>query len=254
MGDDPARAPEAPFRFSPMTPVALTDSQIADNVARVRERIAVSSQRAGRAPDSVRLIAVTKTIATEQVFAAFRAGVTDLGENYVQEAMAKIPAVEAELGQPPTWHFIGHLQSNKAKYSVQLFSLIHSVDNYHLAQEIGKQASKRGKTQAVLVEVNLAADSGRAGVPAEAVLDMAARVAAVPGVELQGLMGMAPITGAAEGARPFFRQLRQIWEQIPVANRRILSMGMSGDFEVAVEEGATHVRIGTALFGQRRTG
>jgi pyridoxal phosphate enzyme (YggS family) len=231
------------------------DAQIAGNVVHVRDRIAAAALRAGRSPDLVRLIAVTKTVAPAQIGAALRAGVTDFGESYMQEAMAKIPAVEAESGAlQPTWHFIGHLQSNKAKYSVQHFFLIHSVDNYHLAQEIGKQASKRGKTQAVLVEVNLSGAEQRAGVLIESALDLAAQVAEVPGVALRGLMGIAPQTESAEGARPHFRRLRALWDQLPEANRTVLSMGMSGDFEVAIEEGATHVRIGTALFGQRKTG
>jgi len=230
-----------------------TEAQITDNVARVRERIANAAGRVGRSPDSVRLIVVTKTVEPERVRAALRAGVTDLGESYMQEAIAKIPTVEAGLAQLPQWHFIGHLQSNKAKYSVQHFFLLHSVYNYHLAQEIGKQASKRGKTQAVLVEVNLSGAEQRVGVSIESTLDLAAGVAEIPGVALCGLMGIAPLTASVEGARPHFRRLRALWDQLPEVNRAVLSMGMSGDFEVAVEEGATHVRVGTALFGQRKT-
>jgi pyridoxal phosphate enzyme (YggS family) len=237
-----------------MDSLTLTDSQIATNVEFVHARIVAAARRAGRSPDSVRLVAATKTVSPEQIRAALRAGVTDFGENYVQEAMAKVPVVEVASEQPPTWHFIGHLQSNKAKDSVRLFSVIHSVDNYHLAQEIGKQASKRGKMQTVLVEVNLAGTEGRAGAPAAEAVELAARVTELPGIELRGLMGMAPATKDAEEARPYFRRLRHLWEQMPAVNRKILSMGMSGDFEVAVEEGATHVRIGTALFGQRTTG
>jgi uncharacterized pyridoxal phosphate-containing UPF0001 family protein len=126
------------------------------------------------------------------------------------------------------------------------------VYNYHLAQEIGKQASKRGKTQAVLVEVNLSGAEQRVGVSIDSALDLAAQVAEIPGVRLCGLMGIAPLTESEEEARPHFRRLRTLWDRLPEANREVLSMGMSGDFEVAVEEGATHVRIGTALFGQRK--
>lgn len=226
-------------------------NRIAANVARVRARIADAARRSGRAPTSVRLVAVTKTVDAARVAEAIAAGVQDLGENYVQEARAKIPATAALTSAPICWHLIGHLQSNKAKYSVDLFSLIHSVDNYQLAQELGKHASKRGKILPVLVEVNLARDPERAGIPPSEALSLAEAVATTPGLALQGMMGMAPFGEQAEEARPYFAHLRGLFERLPETNRVILSMGMTGDFEVAIEEGATLVRIGTALFGQR---
>lgn len=225
-------------------------SDIAANVAAVRARIAAATKRAGRPTDSVRLLAVTKMQPAARVAAVVAAGVSDLGENYVQEARDKIPLVPFA----PTWHLVGHLQRNKANISVELFSLIHSVDKYQLAQELGKHASKKGETQNVLVEVNLVGDPTRPGVTSEGALALAEQVAGTPGLNLHGMMGMAPFDPDPELARPYFARLRALWEQLPEVNRQTLSMGMSGDFEVAVEEGATLVRIGTALFGARTKG
>ena len=230
--------------------------EIAENFARVRERISQASFRAGRREAEVCLIAVTKTVEPERVFAAIQAGATHLGENYVQEARAKIPEVNAAVtaahGTLPEWHLIGHLQSNKARYSVGLFSLIQSVDSMILVQEISKQAVKRNEIQSILVEVNLAGDAGRAGVAVGEAHVLAEQIALLPNISLRGLMGIAPATTSPEEARPSFRTLYQLWEQLPTTNRHILSMGMSNDFETAIEEGATHVRIGTALFGARK--
>lgn len=226
-------------------------NDIAENVAAVRARIADAALRAGRRAEDIRLVAVTKRVTPERVAEAVAAGVAEFGENYVQEAREKIPALAILTGQALVWHLIGHLQSNKAKYSVELFSLIHSVDNYQLAQELGKQAVKKGKIQEVLVEVNLAGGENRAGVlPGEA-LKLAEQVATIEGLALQGFMGMAPFGENAEAARPHFNRLRVLWEQLPAESGKVLSMGMSGDFEIAVEEGATLVRVGTALFGPR---
>jgi len=239
-----------------MCQAAEPDDTIAERLAAVRGRIADAARRSGQSESNVRLVAVTKTVAPGRVAEAVAAGITDLGENYVQEARTKIPVVARLVGDGetgvPAWHLIGHLQSNKAKYSVTLFSLIQSVDNYQLAQELAKQAAKKGKTQAVLIEVNLAGVAERAGVlPGEA-LALAEQVARTPNLELRGLMGMAPFGEDPEQARPYFARLRGLFDQLPEVNRRTLSMGMSGDFEVAVEEGATLVRIGTALFGRRQ--
>lgn len=232
---------------------------IAKNVAEVRERIARAASRTGRWPDEVRLVAVTKTIDAARIREAVAAGVTELAENYVQEARTKIPEVNsaaastADSPQPPllTWHFIGHLQSNKARYCIDLFSLVHSVDSLPLAEEMGRQAVKHGKTMPVLIEVNLAGGENRAGSAPDETLALAERIVQVEGVALQGMMGMAPYSGSPEEARPYFKRLRQLWERLPAENRQTLSMGMSGDFEMAIEEGATLVRIGTAIFGER---
>lgn len=224
---------------------------IAANVRHIRERMASAASRAGRPPEEITLIAVTKTHGVDRVRAAIDAGVTDFGENYIQEARAKIPEVESIADNPVNWHFIGHLQSNKAKYCVDLFSIVQTVDNYHLAQELSKYAVKRNKLQSVLIEVNLSGEPQRAGVSPADLLGLIDRMGELPNLSLQGLMGMPPQMSAPEQARPFFRSLYQQWETLPEKNRQILSMGMSGDFEVAIEEGATHVRIGTALFGIR---
>jgi pyridoxal phosphate enzyme (YggS family) len=233
----------------------LLSNQIAENVVRVRERIADAAARAGRLPEEVSLIGVTKMMPPESVLAAVRAGVTTLGENYVQEAREKIPSVqamaEAEQRQVD-WHLIGHLQTNKAKYCPQLFSVVETVDNFSLAQELAKAASKQNKiSQRVLVEVNLSGDPARAGVPPEEAIDFCGEVAQIPGLDLEGLMGIAAYNAEAGESRPVFRRLRSLWETLPDKNRRTLSMGMSGDFEVAIEEGATLIRIGSALFGSR---
>lgn len=210
--------------------------------------------RAGRVPSSVRLVAVTKTVEPARVAEAVAAGATYLGENYVQEARAKIPDVAALLPQEHAldWHFIGRLQSNKAKYSVEMFSLIHSVDRFELAQEIGRQASKRGKKQDILIEVNLTGDPGRAGILLGEALPLAEMASQVPGLRLRGLMGMAAYGDTAGASRPAFRALKTLWDALPEECRYELSMGMSNDFEVGIEEGATLVRVGTALFGARR--
>ncbi len=237
------------------------NASIAENVARVRERIAQAGGRAGRDASEVTLAAVTKTQTAERVVEAVRAGVTVLGENYVQEARVKIPQVAALCQEDSalasvalSWRLIGHLQSNKAKYSVPLFSLTESVDNSKLAKEIAVQALKQHQSDyPVLVEVNLSGDPGRAGVPPEAALvrDFCAELAETPGLSLRGLMGIAPWSNRPDDAQPYFELLRTLWDSLPSANRQILSMGMSNDFEVAIAEGATEVRIGTALFGAR---
>jgi len=228
---------------------------IIENVARVRERIAAAAVRAGRDPAAVTLCAVTKTVEPARVLEVIAAGVQVLGENYVQEARTKIPEVEGETQVPIAWHLIGHLQSNKAKYSVSLFSCIHSVDKEGLIAEIGKQSIKIDKEQEVLIEVNLAGSDARAGVlPAELPV-LVRKVQSTRGVLLRGLMGMAPAGETPEDARPHFRLLRRLFdEELPEECRHTLSMGMSGDFEMAVEEGATLVRLGTALFGARSYG
>lgn len=222
---------------------------------RVHERIASAAIRSGRSPGEIRLLGVTKTTPPGCVLAAIRAGVTCLGENYVQEARGKIPAVNAAAqaeGYAPTWHLIGNLQTNKAKYCPSLFSVVETVDNFALAKELAKAASKEGKSdQSVLVEVNLSGDSARAGISPEETLDFCGKLAWLPGLKLDGLMGIAAYSTDPEEARPGFRRLRSLWEKLPVENRKTLSMGMSGDFEVAIEEGTTLVRIGSAIFGVR---
>ncbi|MBT8366579.1 MAG: YggS family pyridoxal phosphate-dependent enzyme, partial [Deltaproteobacteria bacterium] len=189
----------------------------------------------------------------EVVQEAIQAGVTDLGENYIQEARDKINRLART---PVNWHFIGHLQSNKAKYAVRLFDLIHSVDSLKLARELDKYAQKNDKIQAVLVQVNVAREDSKSGVYVENTLKLLTEVAQLENIAVKGLMTMPPYFNAPEKVRPFFAALRELRdhirsERIPNIAMDELSMGMTGDFEAAIEEGATMVRIGTAIFGER---
>lgn len=223
------------------------NTQIAHNVARVLERIAHACARVNRRPDEILLIAVSKTVEVSRIEQAIEAGVQHFGENYYQEAREKIPQIHA----PVQWHFIGHLQKNKVRGVVPLFEWIHTVDGMELAREIDRRAQLVGKRQRVLIEVNISREPQKYGVLPEETLSLAEQVAQLPNIQLQGLMGMAPIVEHPEQARPYFVQLRRLFEQLPAAYRSHLSMGMSQDFEVAIEEGATMVRVGTAIFGAR---
>ena len=225
---------------------------IADNIMTVRDRIASAAKRAGRDPASVRLVVVTKTIDPERIKEAVDAGATILGENRVQEAKGKIE----KLGTIANWHLIGHLQANKAKYAVRLFDLIHSVDSLELAAEINKQAAKIGKVQNVLVEINIAGEASKAGMAVKKAPALVREIARHSNISIQGLMTIPPFPERPDDSRPYFSVLRELaetisGENIPNAAMKELSMGMSGDFEVAIEEGATMVRVGTLIFGER---
>jgi pyridoxal phosphate enzyme (YggS family) len=220
---------------------------IADNLAVVRERIEKAARLSGRNAEDVTLIVVTKTIDVEKIREAISAGATDLGENYIQEAVVKWQ----EIGPAARWHFIGHLQRNKVKQAVQMFSTIQSVDNLPLALEIGKRATAIGTEVDILVEVNISGEETKYGVPPEDALSFAEKVSAIEGVNLRGFMGMAPFVENPEDARPYFTRLKTLWDKLPEEQRRWLSMGMSHDFEVAILEGSNMVRIGTAVFGPR---
>jgi len=223
-------------------------TSIAENIARVQERIACAAERAGRRPGEIRLVAVTKRVEPARIQEVLDAGIRDLGENYYQEARWKLPLFGPEV----RWHFIGHLQRNKAKYVVGRFTLIQSVDSEALAREIGKRALNMGITQEVLIEVKIDPSSEeKKGVEPEMALEFAGAVAAIPGIRLQGLMGLAPVVANPWEAAPYFQQLRRLFEQLPRAHQQILSMGMTADFEVAIAEGSTMVRVGTAIFGRR---
>jgi pyridoxal phosphate enzyme (YggS family) len=223
---------------------------LAANLASVRERIAAACARANRDPASVTLLAVTKTQPPEVVSEAARLGLICFGENKVQEAKGKIPLCPGRL----TWHMIGHLQSNKCRDAVALFSMIQSVDSLSLAEEVNKRAEQASKTMPVLLEVNIVGEASKFGYkPDQLLLDLK-RLNALPRLEIHGLMTVPPWSPLAERVRPVFRRLCELkteCEQILGAPLPQLSMGMTGDFEVAVEEGATIVRIGTALFGER---
>ena len=227
---------------------------IADNFKTVRNRIVAAAKRAGRDPASVQLVVVTKTIDIERIKEAVAAGATILGENRVQEAKEKIE----KLGSIASWHLIGHLQANKAKYAVKLFDLVHSVDSLELAKEIDKQAAKIGKVQHVLIEVNIAGEASKAGMTVRNAPALVREAAKLGHIAIQGLMTIPPFSENQEDSRPYFCVLRELAESIakehiPNAAMKELSMGMSGDFEVAVEEGATVVRVGMAIFGERVT-
>ncbi len=225
---------------------------IADNMKIIQEKIAAAALRAGRDPAEVRLVAVSKTKPAALVEEAARCGQRLFGENYVQELTAKA----AEVKTCVEWHFIGGLQSNKVKQIAGLVTMIHSVDRLSLAREIDRQWGRLGKVCDVLVQVNIASEATKCGTASEGLLELVAAVAALPHLRVRGLMTMPPFFGDPEGARPDFRELRRLAGVI--ASQGIagvamaeLSMGMSGDFEVAIEEGATLVRVGSALFGER---
>ncbi len=224
-------------------------ADLAGNLARVRERIAVAAARAGREAGEITLVAVTKRQPVETVLAALHAGVTEIGENYVQEALAKRTSPGLSEGALLCWHLIGHLQGNKAKQAVAAFDLIQGVDSLKLAHTLAREAQAVGKTQDILIQVHLGDEVTKTGLAPEAAVDVAAEAAALAGLDVRGLMGIAPGSG---DPRPHFTVLRRLFEALPPANRRVLSIGMTGDFETAIAEGATMVRIGTAIFGPRQ--
>ena len=220
----------------------------------IRQRIRQAAGSCNRDADSVRLVTVSKTIAAEIVKEAIDAGVTILGENYVQEARDKFKAL---VQYPVSWHFIGHLQSNKAKYAVRLFDLIHSVDSLKLARELDKQAGKVDKIQQILVQVNISAEDTKSGISTDEAPRLIAEISQLKNLAVKGLMTMPPYFYQPEKVQPFFADLRELRDQIkgqslPNVFLDELSMGMTGEFEVAIKEGATLVRIGTAIFGERQ--
>lgn len=225
-----------------------------ERLDRIKKRITDAAIRCGRDPESVRLVAVSKTMDADRVAQAIDAGAAILGENYIQEARDKFNAL---YDRPVRWHFIGHLQSNKAKYAVRMFDLIHSVDSFKLAGALDKEARKNDKVQDILVQVNISREETKSGIEETEAVDLVTRVNGLKNVQIKGLMTMPPFFDQPEKARPYFRRLARLRERIissgiPGAGMEELSMGMTGDFEVAIEEGATLVRIGTAIFGARR--
>jgi len=225
-------------------------SQIRENLSKVKERIEKAAQGVGRNPEEINLVAVSKTVESARIKEAIEAGVSILGENYVQEAQKKIE----EIGQSIAWHFIGHLQSNKAKYAVSLFDMIHSLDSIPLAEELNRRVEKEGQTVKVMIEVNLSGETTKFGTEEARAFDIASGVLNLSHLSLVGLMTMPPYFDDPELSRPYYIRLRELKEKmikegIPL---RELSMGMSNDFEVAIEEGATYVRVGTAIFGMRK--
>lgn len=231
--------------------MVVDTSAIAANLARIEQRIAAAAARAGRRAEAVTLVAVAKTFPAAAIRAAWEAGVRHFGENRVQEWEAKLPAL---AGLDATWHLVGHLQSNKARRAARLFHAIDSVDSAALAQKLDGAAAEAGRRLRVLLEVRLAPEATKHGAEPEDAPALAAAVAALPQLELAGLMAVPPLLEDPEAVRPYFARLRELAGRIAAQLGRplpVLSMGMSHDFEVAIEEGATEVRLGTALFGPR---
>jgi pyridoxal phosphate enzyme (YggS family) len=246
-------------------------SAVKENLLRVMERIEKAARKAGRDPNTIKLVAVSKTVEVAQIKEAIEAGVFILGENYVQEAQKKIeeigrpactePASRSLVegrrfgeGRPVSWHFIGHLQSNKAKYAIRLFDMIHSLDSIPLAEELNRKAEQADRVINVMVEVNLSKEATKFGTDEERVLNLAKRIQSLQHLSLEGLMTMPPYFDSPEMSRPYYIALRELKERLAKEGILIkeLSMGMSNDFEIAIEEGATYVRVGTAIFGPRK--
>jgi hypothetical protein len=224
-------------------------SSISENLERVREQIAAAAAKSGRSPQDIRLVAVTKTVGVEAILEAISCGVEVIGENRIQEALAKYPDVEGAV----SWHLVGHLQRNKVKKALEIFDLIHSVDSLRLAQEISKRSQALNRQTDILVQVNTSGEQSKFGLAPDEVVPFLESLAPLPGIRVLGLMTMGVFSPDPEEVRPCFTKLREIFEQakglrVPNVEMRFLSMGMTNDFPVAIQEGANMVRIGTAIF------
>ena len=217
---------------------------VAEQLTRVRERMAAACRRAGRSPDEVTLVGVSKGMPAQAVAEAHAAGLQDVGENRVQEAADKIEALAAQ-GVRPRWHLVGHLQTNKAKTVTGLFAILHSVDSVRLAQALSRRARE---PLPILLEVNVAQEASKFGFTPQEVASALRSIVDLPNLDVRGLMTIAPQTDQPESVRPVFQRLRELRDELGL---RELSMGMTNDFEVAIEEGATMVRVGRAIFGER---
>lgn len=235
----------------------MSDADVRANLLAVRERIAEAARRAGRSEDAVLLVAVSKSVGVERIRAAIAAGVQVLGENRVQEARQKIVAI----GRPPAgprpvaWHLVGHLQTNKVRDAVECFDMIQSVDRLPLAEALAARAARAGRTVDVLVQVNVAEEPQKRGLPPSLLRPALEAMSGLAGLRVRGLMAIPPLPRDPEESRPHYREMRKLLDAARGwalgAEFAELSMGMSGDFEVAIEEGATMVRVGTAVFGPR---
>lgn len=223
-------------------------ANISTNLCVVKNKIDAAARKSGRTGEDVTLVVVTKTRSVEEIREAIAAGAVDIGENYVQEAEDKF----AEIGEEEVkWHLIGHLQRNKVRHAVEVFSVIHSIDSEELAREIGKRSEAIGKLMDVLVEVKVSGEATKFGVDPKDTLSLVDKISSISGIRVCGLMGMAPAVASPEEARPYFSEIKKLWAKLPEEQRLYLSMGMTSDYEVAVEEGSNMVRIGTAIFGPR---
>jgi len=228
------------------------EEEIRGNILRVKERIDRAALRADRNPEEIKLVAVSKSFGLEHIRAAIAAGITVLGENRVQEAQQKIPQIEARA----SWHLVGHLQSNKAKLAAELFDMIHSIDRVSIAEKLNRHLAALSKRMEVLIQIDLVGEETKFGIPEGELEELVQRVGEIENLTLIGLMVLPPFFHNPEDVRPYFQRLRQLLNQL---NRKRmvstelkeLSMGMSHDFEVAIEEGATMIRLGTAIFGPR---
>lgn len=237
-----------------MNETAMVNSeQLAENIAQVRARIAAAAAKVGRDPAEITLVAVSKTKPLELVEMAYTLGVSDFGENRVQEALPKIAHFHP---QGLRWHLIGHLQSNKAGKVVEPFACIHSVDSLHLALTLNRHAEEHGKRLSILLQVNVADEASKEGITFDEAPELARNIVALPALHVEGLMTIAPLVNEPEEVRPVFRKLRLLRErlrsEISASDWAHLSMGMTDDYHVAIEEGATIVRVGRAIFGQRQ--
>jgi pyridoxal phosphate enzyme (YggS family) len=232
---------------------SLAIEHMAINIDHVRSIIAESALRVGRAPEDVTLIAVSKTMPVELVQMAYNLGVTDFGENRVQEALPKIAAFQP---QGLRWHMIGHLQSNKAGKVVSPFYCVHSVDSLHLAQALSRHAGEQEKVLSILLQINVSGEASKEGMPLAKATELARQIVALPHIHVDGLMTIAPLVEDPEQVRPVFRELRLLRDRLradlPQCSWQHLSMGMTSDYSIAIEEGATIVRIGRAIFGDRQ--
>jgi len=229
-------------------------SDIASNLFKVQETIRKAALKVGREPKDIKLVAVTKTVDPSKIKEAIKAGVTIVGENYVQEAKEKIAQIDHDI----QWHMIGHLQTNKAKHAVKLFDMIQSVDSLRLAEELNKQAKRLGTVVKILIQVNVSGEESKFGVSPQGIHSLISQISnKMENLSIQGLMTMPPYFNDPERTRPYFRALRELRDRIVSSEIRNvtlgeLSMGISNDYEMAIEEGATIVRIGTAIFGERK--
>lgn len=244
----------------------MTIAQIFENIRIICGRISHAAVRAGRKPEDINLIAVTKTISIQQIKEAIGAGLRIFGESKVQEAREKVESLKFKVTPPAPplnkggtiggveWHLIGHLQKNKAKTAVELFEMIHSVDSFELAEIIDKHAENAGKTQRILIQVKLSDEISKYGILKDNLLELIREISEMKNLSIRGLMTIPPFFKNPENARPYFSELRTLRDTAETMGFNLpeLSMGMTNDFEVAIEEGATMVRIGTAIFGERK--
>ena len=230
----------------------MAEGAIADDLRRVRERMAAAARRAGRDPESITLVGVSKTVPPERIREAIDAGLADLGENRVQEARDKAGLLPGEV----RWHLVGHLQANKANHAARLFDVVHSLDSIDILERLERAAQREGRQMMAMIQVDLAGETTKFGAAAVDLDRLLAAAAGCRNVRVRGLMVLPPYDPDPEKSRPYFRRLRELLQgaqgRHPELELRDLSMGMTEDFEVAIEEGATMVRVGRALFGERR--